>query len=247
MSVGSCVKRKFPLPAKCGTDGLTRGRNSCTLTGMRKKLLPVFCATVLMLTACQQQQQQKAEAEEEVAAVKTPPPLHLGAVHQVYPEQNFALLRIIGPMPGPGVTLITHPPDGSTDRIGNLVISTGQPTRNNIVAADIRSGTVVKGDRVFRYRNIAEPVGKEQETPMPATEENSDDMPYPTAAATVAAPTPREVIPEDENSTGGDTIIETVDTPATDSRPTAIQPAASGTITAPDYLNDIPDDINKWD
>ena len=108
-----------------------------------------------------QQSQRNREQVEEEEKVRIPPPLHLGAVHQVIPERNFALLRIIGPMPKEGTVLISHPADGAVDRVGNLIVSGGQHRRGNIIVADIRSGTVIKGDRVFLYRSIA--AGNEEE------------------------------------------------------------------------------------
>ena len=219
---------------------------------------------LLLLASCQQQQQQQQQQapveEEKKEEQKILPPLHLGAVHQVYPEQKFALLRIIGPMPGPGVTLITHPADGSTSRIGNLVISTGQPARNNIIAADIRSGTVVKGDRVFQYRNIAAAQGNQdaevvadtpEETQSAHTEPRPEaDIPSPVPAEAPITnkmsdedfPTPAPVQEEEPVTADGDTILESQPAPSVD-----IEPTGAPVHAAPSYLNDIPDDINQWD
>lgn len=226
---------------------------------MRKRVILSASVLLLLATACQQQQQQQQmrEKEQEETVAKTPPPLHLGAVHQVYPEQKFALLRIIGPMPGPGDTLITHPADGSSSRIGNLVISTGQPTRNNIIAADIRSGTVVKGDRVFRYRSVArfEEEKQEQEN-APVESEATDDTAvepssYPASVSKPVSNMRNEDFPspvlnsEPEESTSDTTSTAPVpqnETPAPPSAPVA--PLAPAT---PAYLNDIPDDISQWD
>ena len=224
--------------------------------GMSKRAILCTVIPLLLAVSCQQQQQQQQQNQEtaqEETAAKTPPPLHLGAVHQVYPEQKFALLRIIGPMPGPGDTLITHPADGSTDRIGNLVISTGQPTRNNIIAADIRSGTVVKGDRVFRYRSIArnEESAPEQEEQNETKEVDATtvvDSPYPEPEPPRTAPIsnmsnedfPTPVLRSDEEDESQDTVIETHPAPAT-------APASAPAQAAPAYLNDIPDDISQWD
>lgn len=128
-------------------------------------------ALVLALACAQpscsvfQQQKHAVEEEKEEEAAKIPPPLHLGAVHQVIPERHFALLRIIGPMPKEGTVLISHPADGAIDRVGNLMVSSGQHRRGNIIVADIRSGTVIKGDRVFLYRSIA--AGNEEEEELP--------------------------------------------------------------------------------
>lgn len=218
---------------------------------------PIFflLAPMLLLGACQQQQQQQLQAEtQEEKVPKTPPPLHLGAVHQVYPEQNFALLRIIGPMPGPGDTLITHPADGSNSRIGNLVISTGQPTRNNIIAADIRSGTVVKGDRVFRYRNIS--VHDASEAEQAPADDVAEEVP-PIADAAMAMPEeaeppsnmrdedfPEPILnrEEEDDDDEQDTVVEAKPEPQLPAAPSGAPSQA-----APAYLNDIPDDISQWD
>lgn len=219
---------------------------------MNRKPLILLLAPLLLLGSCQQQQQPQAQAEEqEEQKSKVPPPLHLGAVHQVYPEQNFALLRIIGPMPGPGVTLITHPADGSNSRIGNLVISTGQPTRNNIIAADIRSGTVVRGDRVFRYRNIASYTEPSQDTE-PGQEDMAETV---TAADTSMLQEEAELVsnmrdedfPEPvlnrEDDDTQDTVVEEEPEPSVPVTPASPTPQHA----APSYLNDIPDDISQWD
>ena len=68
---------------------------------MNKLFVMMTAAVILFLpTACQQQNITKDDQQNE--ANQAPPPLHLGAVHQVYPAQGFALLRIIGPMPKGG-------------------------------------------------------------------------------------------------------------------------------------------------
>lgn len=220
--------------------------------GMNSKPLILLLAPLLMVGACQQQQQTQPE-NQEVQKPKLPPPLHLGAVHQVYPEQNFALLRIIGPMPGPGVTLITHPADGSNSRIGNLVISTGQPTRNNIIAADIRSGTVAKGDRVFRYRNVAGYTEKSHEAEL-LQDDMAEEAGTPVADTTIPQEEAEQVsnmrdedFPEPivnrEDDNTHDTVVETVPEPSVPVTPASPTPQQA----APSYLNDIPDDINQWD
>lgn len=133
---------------------------------MKKVLTIGIGLAALLMGACQQQRQNR---NDDPKAGKVLPPLHLGAVHQVYPDQGFVLLRIIGPMPKGGTVLISHPADGSNTRVGNLVVTSDQPPKNNIIAADIRSGTVLKGDRVFMYRNIAAPDEKPEETEGTAT------------------------------------------------------------------------------
>ncbi len=202
----------------------------------------------LLPTACiQQQQQQQRQQEKTEAKPKMLPPLHLGAVHQVYPEQGFALLRIIGPMPGPGVTLITHPADGSSERSGNLCSSSQQPSRDGIIAADIRSGTVVKGDRVFRYRNVA-------------TNDSSGDViaaERPTGLAPEASEPDLEVAPipppvEEEQTpvslqTSSPAAVETTVLPTTAPQAADSDPGAPGApASAPGYLDSIPDNIDDW-
>lgn len=138
----------------------------------------LFILGALSQSSCslvqQQDQQQEAPQEAEAEETNQRPPMYLGSVHQVYPERQFALLRIIGPMPAEGDVLISHPFDGTTDRIGNLCVASGQHSRNGIIAADIRSGVVMKGDRVFQYRNILQ----DEEAPEEgAAEETSDVLP----------------------------------------------------------------------
>lgn len=197
---------------------------------------------VLLLPSCSLFQQQGKDKEESEEKVVIPPPLHLGAVHQVYPEKGFALLRMLGPIPAPGTTLITHPADGSNDRVGNLCIADISSSRNGMIAADIRSGTVVKGDRVFLYREIAPPEPQEQEDPQadipPAQPDaggddtvlTEDDSPIrPDAAPTPSLPEPQQV----------DTTV-LPDVPS--SAPTVDTPDG-----IPDSIRDIPESINDWE
>ncbi len=206
----------------------------------------LLLALALLPAACIQQQRHEPEARQ-AATPKWLPPQHLGAVHQVYPEQGFALLRIIGPMPGPGATLITHPADGSSTRIGNLSISSQQPSRDGIIAADIRSGTVVKGDRVFRYRNIAgadnsgDIIAAERPTGL-ASDSSEPDMevaPIPPPVVEEEAPIPPPVVTPAVETT----VLPTYAPASAGSDPGAPNAPAQ----APDYLDSIPDSIDGWD
>lgn len=209
-------------------------------------------ALVLTLACAQpscsvfQQQKHAAEEEKEEEKAKIPPPLHLGAVHQVIPERNFALLRIIGPMPKEGTVLISHPADGAIDRVGNLMVSGGQHRRGNIIVADIRSGTVIKGDRVFLYRSIA--AGNEEEE-LPQEEETVTEE---------TDITPEESLP-DFNSTsvisdvGHSPFIttarpeqeqQTAPIPEPEPEPQPQQEPTGGGI--PDKLLDVPDTLDGW-
>ncbi len=212
----------------------------------------LLCLSLLPAACISQQQQQQRRVAEAAAAAAHPklrPPLHLGSVHQVYPEQGFALLRIIGPMPGPGVTLITHPANGSNERIGNLCISSQQPSRDGIVAADIRSGTVVKGDRVFRYRNISEPdatddiIAAERPTGLApeTTDGGVDDAPIPPPVTQSEQDAP---IPAPLSVPTVETTVLPTTAPAT---PGSDPGAPSAPAQAPGYLDSIPDSIDDWD
>ena len=200
-----------------------------------KKIFTIAIASLaLLMGACQQSKPQGKPGDQG----KVLPPLHLGAVHQVYPEQGFVLLRIIGPMPKGGTVLITHPADGSNTRVGNLVVTSDQPARNNIIAADIRSGNVMKGDRVFMYRNIVAPDEKpEEDSSTPATTTPATPATTPTPAAPTGSTTPA--------------ATEEDDTPA---ESTTSETAPRGPVIrdrkdhkTPAHIFDIPDDINDWD
>lgn len=211
-------------------------------------LLPVL-ACGFSLSACSQlQQQQNSEKPAEEATPEIPPPLHLGAVHQVFSADKFALLRIIGPMPKEGTVLITHPADGSTDRVGNLIVSSAQHARNNIIAADIRAGVVMKGDRVFQYRSIAAaPIEEEEPEPFTMTDTDIDVGYTPpaikekmsAAMGEVSAPEPAPVAPEEDADipTSETTVLPTEE---------PVAPAVPE-ITPHGRFDDIPDNINDWD
>lgn len=206
----------------------------------------IATAAVLMCVlsiSCQQQQRPGSETDTETGEQQMAPPIHLGAVHQVYPEQNFALLRIIGPMPKSGTVLITHPMDGTNSRIGNLIVSSEFAARNGIIAADIRSGTVVKGDRVFQYRNISR--RNEQEREDESTESVAhpilDTVPDSVVKEMEATPEP---LPEEPSDAPTATEPHEPEfTPQPELQPTTPD---SGSNTPPAYLDEIPDDISGW-
>lgn len=220
------------------------------------------CAALSSCSYVQRQffSQKAAGAAEERR--RNLPPLYLGSVHQVYPAQRFALLRIIGPMPRPGATLITHPADDSVSRMGNLVVSADSTPNRNIVVADIRSGSVESGDRVFLYRNISrQPEPEEQaeqgertegepddvitETPpaaartpeLPALRPPERGLPQPAAPALPAQPQLPTPLPQEPAALPSAAPQGPLHQPVMPSLPES----------APAYLNDIPDDINQWD
>ncbi|MGN0865364.1 MAG: hypothetical protein ACI4P8_04390 [Akkermansia sp.] len=203
------------------------------------RLFLLSALSAACLSACiRQQQATPATAQSDAGADKAvlPPPLHLGAVHQVYPEQGFCLLRMLGPIPVPGTTLISHPADGSNDRAGNLCVSHSQGSRNGMIAADIRSGIVLRGDRVFLYRDIAAPEtpGTEEAT-SPAEEDDTvrDDDPLLNTPITDEA-APAAPAPSEESPSVDTTVL-----------PAEVQPDVPDAPSG--KLDDIPDDINDWD
>lgn len=209
-------------------------------------LIALLIPGCMLQFACQQmQQKQKPEQTSEEAAAEIPPPLYLGSVHQVFSNDKFALLRIIGPMPQEGTVLITHPADGSATRMANLIVSSAQHARNNIIAADIRAGVVAKGDRVFKYRSIATPVEPDEPEPEPATlsgEEidlgyTPDSMKEYVKRTTNAANTTQPQ-PEDETATE--------DEPEPEPAPPAPAPDMPTERGLPNF-DDIPDTIGGWD
>ena len=221
------------------------------------KLLPLtlISAVCCMQVSCSQLWRQDAasanphKAEKEL---KTPAPLHLGAVHQVY--RNFALLRIIGPMPQEGTVLISYPMDGTMERMGNLVVSSAQHRRGNIIAADIRSGWVMKGDRVFLYRGISEQNEEEGITPEPTEETPLPDIPEPGPDTmpdfnSIPVITPSGTNPLDtwiKTAPSTDTEPEPVTTPEPLRPESEETPAPEEDILPSGKLDDIPDTLDGW-
>lgn len=200
----------------------------------------LLCSAALLVScSLLQQQEGKSESEQEEKVV-IPPPLHLGAVHQVYPEQGFALLRMLGPVPAPGTTLISHPADGSNDRVGNLCVANATGSRNGMIAADIRSGTVVKGDRIFLYREIAPPEPQEQDDDVPADADTSGDDTVTTEDNSPIRPNAALPTPEPEPQQVDTTVLPEDTTPAP-------APSVNTPDGIPDSIRDIPDSINDWD
>lgn len=205
-----------------------------------KYLLPLL-PLLLALSSCSVWQQQGATDDDESRSLP-PAPQYLGTVHQVYPAQKFALLRIIGPIPTPGTTLISHPADGSTVRMGNLVVAEDAAPRSNILAADIRSGTVASGDRVFLYRNISPPDVDEKKPAEQSNLQQSEVAPAPLSVHTAGtANTPQPAVPA-----APALPPEPEKTEAVTPRPALPLPPDVPT-QAPSYLQDIPSDISQWD
>lgn len=207
-----------------------------------KKVLCALCLPLLLLTACQiADQNQSSKEDEEMKQQLMAPPLHLGAVYQVYPESHFAMIRLIGPRPAEGATLITHPADGSADRVGNLCVASGQHSREGLIAADIRSGTVIKGDRVFLYQRI---------TPLESREQDMEEQ---AAAGETTAPSAADIpAPKPQTAdTHDDTVIEEQPAAPAPTVDTSVLPedeTGTPTPTTPSpKLEGIPDTFDGWD
>ena len=194
-------------------------------------LLPVSCKFL--------QKHPKVKEEQKVT-----PPLYLGSVHQVYPKDGYAVLRIIGPMPSAGSTLITHPADGTNTRIGNLCVTADKPTSNGFITAQVRSGTVVRGDRVFVYRDLTPAI--EDQANADETEQVLTDLAPDLPSSTPVADTPQPAVTP--AATAPATLDDGTPMPATQPQPKPSSPINSGSPgKAPSYLDKIPDDVNGWD
>lgn len=229
-----------------------------------KRLIPLATfALAGLLVCCQQQNQTPTEKPVE----QTPAPQYLGTVHQVYPTQKFALLRIIGPIPAPGETLVTHPADGSTARMGNLVVAQDEP-RSGMIVADIRSGEVAGGDRVFLYRNISLPDLDQVKKVADAVDSMDSSKPSPSSVPEmpqVALPTPPSLPvapaaaqPPVAQPTPAPAAAEPAPAKPAVHYALPIAPAAARAAaaraarqakptTAPSRLDSIPDDISQLD
>lgn len=201
------------------------------------------------LISCSQFQQQKHEPAGQ-ESTQEEPPLYLGSVHQVFQGDKFALLRIIGPIPGEGTVLITHPADGSTARMGNLIVSSAGSGGKNIIAADIRAGIIMKGDLVFKYRSISaeeeEEVTEEQPEPGTLTETDLDTSYMPQEVAEklqrVRMEAEEEAAPEIQQP---EPLIP--DTPAAEAPEYTPAEPSMPTPFERGRLDDIPDTIGGWD
>lgn len=211
----------------------------------------LFLVCLLQCSCSQMQKQERDESTSETKEASAPPPLYLGSVHQVYAADKFALLRIIGPLPPEGTVLITHPTDGSTSRMGNLIVSASANARNNIIAADIRAGQVAKGDRVFKYRSIAAaPIEPKEPEPEPVQLGGEEiDLGYvpPAVQAMREKLAAKEKQPETqpEEPTASTTMLPGGSEPAgyDDEQAAPELPETKG---LPKF-DDIPDTISGWD
>ena len=217
----------------------------------------VIASALILSSGCESWWHLSQKQEPEKPAPKIPRPLYLGTVQQVYPAQKFALLRIIGPMPSPGATIISHPADGSNARIANLQVAEDSSPRNGMIVADIRSGVVAAGDRIFLYRNIS---SAPTERTVPSNDKTDTEEspryvpptpilnPSPNPSPRVPASADQQKTTEEETTSGTLTTgePEPSSTPESDSS-SAPQPSFPDLPQeVPSYIKDIPDDVTGW-
>lgn len=151
-----------------------------------KRHCHLFAAFFILLASCSQ--------EKPAPRVETP--TFVGVVDNVYSKQGYVLVRLNGMPPAEGAILISQSPEKAEQpRIANLVVS-AERLGNLRIPADIRSGTVEKGDLVFLYKNLAAP-DKQPENPF-ADEITPTDQPAqpPSPAAAPVAETGNGLIDE---------------------------------------------------
>lgn len=182
--------------------------------------------------------QGEASSAKEKGKGETPPPQYIGTVDQVFPDRHFALIRLVGPQQLPGTTLITHPLDGSGSRVGNLSVSSERLDPWCLVA-DIRGGTVVKGDVVYVYSPLQSPDARKQETKEEENEVNLKDVPLPGSSDVLSGED--EMISPAEDESNGATEVD----PAP-SVPAPITPSTDAPRKAPATLDDIPNTIDEF-
>ncbi len=213
----------------------------------------VIWALPLLLLACQNQTSPDGATTEPVKT-KKPAPIYIGTIQQVYPDHNFALVRLARMVPKVGTTLISHPADGTNLRLGNLCVSAEKIDNSvsRMIAADIRGGTVVRGDAVYIYDNVLAQRPKTQtvtddiiseETPL-----STDDAAFlkDPVAAVAEKQQPYEQsedttppwFEEDTSSTPAPAISSPEKLPDSKKRPDP---------TLPSFIEDIPDRIEDWE
>ncbi len=210
-----------------------------------------ICALPLLLLACQNQTSPDG-GEKEPTEEKKPAPIYIGTIQQVYPDHNFALVRLARMVPKTGTTLISHPADGSNLRLGNLCVSAEKIDHSvsRMIAADIRGGTVVRGDAVYIYDNVLAQRPKKQ-----VVEEETDPIDGGSSffVDPITAATEKQVPADPSEDTTPPWFEE-------DSSPTIPAPAPAVTTpttrpaskskpdpTLPSFIEDIPDRIEDWD
>lgn len=186
----------------------------------------------IMLLSCQTQRVIDGEVQEKEEKSNKPAPRYLGSVYQVYPNNNFVLIRLLGPNPKPGTTLIAHPTNGSTTRIANLRVSNEKVSNaiSRVIAADIRSGSVMKGDAVYIYRSLLAPVDDSSPS---AAEQNQGQLAN-AGEKKVIIETALKATNESDNGS------QSQDIPWK-------KPTLSADEDIPDYILDVPDNIKDLD
>ncbi|MFI3244318.1 MAG: hypothetical protein R3Y56_08710 [Akkermansia sp.] len=204
----------------------------------------------LLLLACQNQTSPDGSSDDPQEE-KKPAPIYIGTIQQVYPDHNFALVRLARMVPKTGTTLISHPADGTNLRLGNLCVSAEKIDNSvsRMIAADIRGGTVVRGDAVYIYDNVLAQRPKKQviTEDTPITAEDAEFLADPVASVAHK----QEAVQEGDDITPPwfeeDSSVAPIPAPAI----TAPNKLPAGTKKSdpslPSFIEDIPDRIEEWD
>ena len=204
-----------------------------------RSLISAFC---LIALGCQTQSDPR-DKDVNLDKQSQPAPLYIGTVQQIYPQHKFVLVRLVGPQPAVGTTLISHPADNSNLRIGNLSASAEkiQNSISRMIAADWRGGEVMRGDAVYIYRNISDIAkSKDDGNTKPPVGSNLGANPVATASASTKTNAINQTAAKMENSSSSP--FEPTATPKD-----ALPKPSPGQRSTPKSVIDVPDNINEWD
>lgn len=217
----------------------------------------ILASALLLVSGCGDWWQISQKQQPSKTSPKIPPPLYLGTVQQVYPSQKFVLLRIVGPMPSPGTTLISHPADGSTSRIANLHVSEDSSPRNGVLIADVRSGVVAAGDRIFLYRDISSSPSTDAAPSVNTSSTDNSPRYVPPVSAVQRTPAsdisqqppvspslPETGQPGETSATEEPVTSQSEDSTSSPDRSDSLPDLPQEEV--PSYIKDIPDDVTGW-
>lgn len=157
----------------------------------------IFIFGASLLSSCSQQTPPPVKKT-------TPRPQCIGTVDRVFPQYKYVLIHVVQGSYPAGTVLISQAPDNQNNtRTANLIVTPERCGKLRI-PADIRSGSVMEGDLVYIYRNLAEPdaVGEIDQTepsPKPATAPENDLPPI--KEGEKEQDTKKEPVPDKPNPT----------------------------------------------
>lgn len=103
------------------------------------------------------------------------PPVLVGKISKVFPQQNFVLIQQEKTVPVPAKDTVLLSQGASGERISNLVMSAERLPNSPHYPADIRSGYPAVGDFVFLYESLEN--GKQGVSVLVPTEDGSITKP----------------------------------------------------------------------